>query len=84
MSENKRSDNDFHFGHGERSQPTTAPTVDSHAATTPAIEESQPRQTLEVPRANAVWQFHREQSTDPYNSVGAHAISPRSYRTRAA
>jgi hypothetical protein len=64
MSELKRSDNDYRSNQA------------SHAATTPGIDESQPRQTLEMQRAMELWKAAREKSTDPYNSVGANAISP--------
>ncbi len=67
MSELKRNTNDFRFGTGERVA----------AASTPGIEESQPRQTLEMVRAMALWEGSQEAGSDPYNTVGVRAIKPR-------
>jgi hypothetical protein len=67
MSELKRNTNNFSFGAGEKPA----------EATTPGIEESQPRQTLEMKRAMALWEGSQEVGSDPYNAVGARAIRPR-------
>lgn len=66
MSELKRNA-DFQFGGGDRSKDSSGP----------GIEESQPRQTLEVKRAMALWAGNQESGCDPYNAVGARAIKPR-------
>ncbi len=67
MSEQKRASSDFRFGHATQ-QPAAAD-----------IENSQPRPTVELPRANALLNSSAQRGGDPYNSVGAHM-----HRTNAA
>ena len=66
MSELKRNI-DFRFGAGEKPAESS----------TPGIDESQPRQTLEMKRAMALWEGSQEAGSDPYNTVGVRAIKPR-------
>jgi hypothetical protein len=66
MSESKRSNAEFQ-------RPAYAATGAAHAG----IEESQPRQTLELKRAMELWNGGNESGGDPYNAVGRRAISPK-------
>jgi hypothetical protein len=58
MSELKRATSDYQFSRDTR-KPADAD-----------IEHSQPRQTLELPRAAALLSKGLAQGVDPYNSVG--------------
>jgi hypothetical protein len=47
-------------------------------AATPDIEESQPRQTLELQRVKLLWESGCDMGGgDPYNTIGTRAFRPR-------
>lgn len=66
MSDLKRNA-DFQFGGGRK--PAGSPT--------PGIEDSQPRQTLEVKRAMDLLDAAHDNGCDPYNTLGTRPIRPR-------
>ncbi len=68
MSQLKRDTSHFRFAHTDK--PSAAPRTEQD------IEDSQPRQTLELPRAAALWQRSDGRGGDPYNAVGARMQRP--------
>jgi hypothetical protein len=58
MSQLKRDTSHFRFAHAD----TQSAAKD--------IEDSQPRQTLELQRAASLWQRNDGRGGDPYNAVG--------------
>jgi hypothetical protein len=62
MSQLKRDTSNFRFAHADKQ--SADPRVDQD------IEDSQPRQTLELQRAAALWQRSDGRGGDPYNAVG--------------
>jgi hypothetical protein len=62
MSDLKRK-TDFQFGNRGKSGPST-----------PGIEDSQPRQTLEVKRATEFLDAAHDTGCDPYNTIGTRPI----------
>jgi hypothetical protein len=66
MSDLKRNP-DFQFGTGSKSAGSSAT----------AIDESQPRQTLEWKRAMDMLDADRDNGCDPYNTIGTRRIRPR-------
>jgi len=62
MSQLKRQDSEFQFAPQGKS-----------ANADPGIAESQPRPTLEMARAIALFESHEIRGGDPYNAVGKFA-----------
>jgi hypothetical protein len=62
MSQLKRDTSQFRFARADKQ--SASPDIDH------GIDESQPRQTLELQRAAALWQRSDGRGGDPYNAVG--------------